>query len=250
MTTETKEEVKQEPVAQAEATSAPEVQKEAPKSEAPKAETQEAPKKEKKYVPLDELITERQRRREAEKKAKETEDRLNKLSAEDPIKKIAQDLSVDEETARKLHSHFGSKHQSTTHTAEETLKEEFQSKCEDYAVEYPDWMEHKDQMVKLFDADAQRLGLQGALRNDPEKYYLKAKLLRQTDPEKARLQGAKEQVDKLNQTNLATSETPKSSPKPTGEPKWTREKLKNMSHSEYLKNEAEIKAALARGEIK
>jgi len=226
------------------------VQNETPKSEAPKAETQEAPKKEKKYVPLDELITERQRRREAEKKAKESEDRLNKLSAEDPINKIAKDLNVDEDTARKLHSHFGSKPQSTPHTAEETLKEEFQSRCEDYAVEYTDWMEHKDQMVKLFDQDAQKLGLVGALRNDPEKYYLKAKLLRQTDPEKARLQGAKDAVEKLNQTNLASSETPKSSPKPTGESKWTREKLKNLTHAEYLKHEAEIKAAAARGEIK
>jgi hypothetical protein len=250
MTTETKEEVKTEPVAPATETSTAEVQKEAPKTEAPKSETQGTPKKEKKYVPLDELIPERQRRREAEKKVRELEDRLNKLSAEDPIKKIASDLGVDDETARKLHNHFGSKPQSTTHSAEETLRVDFQSKCEDYAVEHEDWFDLKDQMAKMFEADAQKHGLTQALKNDPEKYYLKAKLLRQTDPEKSRLQGAKEVIDKLNQQNLATSEAPKSSPKPTGEPKWTRERLRNMSHSEYLKHEAEIKAAVARGEIK
>jgi hypothetical protein len=205
MTTETKEEVKTEPVAQAVEPSTPEVQNNAPKSEAPKEEPkQEAPKKEKKYVPLDELISERQRRREADKKLKELEDRVNKISAEDPIKKIASDLGVDEETARKLNTHFGSKQQSTPYSAEETLKADFQNRCEDYATEYTDWMEHKDEMVKLFDADAQRLGLQSALKNDPEKYYLKAKLLRKQDPEQARLQGAKEQVEKLNQTNLAS----------------------------------------------
>jgi len=250
MTTETKEEVKTETVAQAVETSTPEVQKDAPKSEAQKPAEVETPKKEKKYVPLDELISERQRRREAEKKAKETEDRLSKLSAEDPIKKIATDFGVDDETARKLYNHFGSKPQSTTHSAEETLKVEFQNKCEDYAIEYSDWMDLKDDMTRLLDADVQKFGLNHALRNDPEKYYLKAKLLRQTAPEKARLQGAKEQVEKLNQTNLAASETSKSSPKPTGEAKWTRERLKNMSHSEYLKHEAEIKEAMRRGEIR
>lgn len=249
MTTENTVEVKPETVAQAEAPSAPEVQNQAPKSEAQKPEPQEA-KKEKKYVPLDELISERQRRREAEKKVKESEDRLNRLSAEDPIKKIATDLQVDEDTARKLHNHFGSKPQSTPLSAEETLKGEFQSKCEDYAIEYSDWMELKDDMTKLLDADVQKHGINRALGNDPEKYYLKAKLLRQTDPEKARLQGAKEQVEKLNQTNLAASETSKSSPKPSGEAKWTRAKLASMPHSEYLKHETEIKEAMRRGEIK
>jgi hypothetical protein len=248
MTTETEtktEEVKQETVTTAADTSTPEPVQEAPKSEASEVKvTQEVIKKEKKYVPLDELISERQRRREADKKLKELEDRVNKLSADDPVKKIATDLGVDEETARKLNAHFGSKPQSTTYSAEEQLKVEFQSKCEDYAIEHEDWFELKNEMSKLLDADVQKRGLMQALKNDPEKYYLKAKLLRQTDPEKARLQGAKETVEKLNQQNLATSEASKSSPKPSGEPKWTREKVAALSHSEYLKHEKEIKAAL------
>lgn len=253
MTTESVKEAEvKETVEQVAETSTAEVQNEAPKSEAQKeAVKTDTPKKEKKYVPLDELISERQRRREADKKLRELEDRVNKLSAEDPVKKIATDLNVDEDTARKLYTHFGSKAQSVPHSAEDSLKAEFQAKCEDYAVANEDWFEHKDEMEKLFSQDVDRLGLANALRNDPEKYYLKAKLLRRQDPEKARQAGAKEVVEKLNQQSMATTESAKNSaPKPTGGPKWTREKIAELHRSgEYSKYRDEILKAAQAGQI-
>jgi hypothetical protein len=242
MTTEnTQEEVKVETPAEA---PVQQTATEAPKSETPVQVEKAEPKK--KMVPLDELIKERQRRREAEARLEEVGKEKSSPS-DDEVKTIAADLGVDEETAKKLKKHFGPKESSYNEL--EILQKKFAKRSAELAQDYPDWQEQMSEMTKLFEQD-HLVDPRFALSQDPEKYYLKAKLLRRQEPEISRREGAKEAIEKLNQQSMASTESAKNStPKPTGGPKWTRAKIASLKPSEYDKVRGEILEAARLGQI-
>ena len=218
--------------------------------------TQSQPEKRKRqYVPLDDLIKERQRRRELEEQLEA--ERASKKSTEplDRVKKIQAELGVEEEVAKSLDKVLNEYTAPLTAKSSEQERlqkkiNQFAEKAADAALAHEDWDDLKADMEKIFQEKYEK-DPHYALTLHPEDYYFQAKGRRGQSPEQARQQGAKEALDKVNSKNLAVTETGRnsSSTKPEPPKKWTRERLKSLSHAEYLKYESEIKAAIARGDF-
>lgn len=205
--------------------------------------------KEKKYVPLDELIKERGRRRAVEDRLDALEKRVNE-NKPDAVRDIAQELGVDEEAAKKLHAVLSKYSGNKTSASNdlEVLSAKFQERVAETASQFEDWDEVKDEMLAIFNEKYAR-DPRGAFSQDPEDYYYKAiakKSLAEKEAKKQKL----EVKDKAESQSLAAVESGNgSSTRPPKKNIWTRERIKALSEDEYRKHLPEIQAALAKGDL-
>lgn len=211
-------------------------------------ETGDVKAKPEKVVPLKDLVKERQRRRQIEEKLDALERQIRSNEHPNDLKEIMDDLGVDEDTAKKLKKHFAPKNNASDPLA--NLQESFRKKAEDISADYDDWHDLQQDMAEelrvVYEQDPVR-----ALSQSPETYYLKAKLKKSSVPQKD--DSARELAEKINQKNLATTESAKNGTvKPSsGAPKkFTRAWLTSLSNDDFRKYHSEINAELARGGFK
>lgn len=215
----------------------------------PAEKSQAEAKKEERYVPLTELQRERQRRRDLERRLETLESTVAKAQEPNTVMELMEDLSVDEETARKLIKHgVGKKPEAPKVSESDKLRDSFIEEANDLVSKYEDWESLRAEMTEVFTSEASNSEAD-ALRKGPEYYYLKAKLLRGQKESKASVSAV---VDKANQKNLAStasgqSSTPRGDNKPK---KGTRAWLKTLSEDDFKANHAYINAELARGGFK
>ena len=215
----------------------------------PAEKSQAEAKKEERYVPLTELQRERQRRRDLERRLETLESTVAKAQEPNTVKELMEDLSVDEETARKLIKHgVGKKPEAAKVNEADKLRDSFIEEANDLVTKYDDWESLRQEMTEVFTSEASNSEAD-ALRKGPEYYYLKAKLLRGQKESKASVTAV---VDKANQKNLASTATGQSStPRTDNKPKkGTRAWLKTLSEDDFKANHAYINAELARGGFK
>jgi hypothetical protein len=213
--------------------------------EQPKSESAHESKQDKR-VPLPELIKERQRRRELEKKLEELESKINANQKDPKVTELMNDLNLDEDTAVKLAKHIAPKDEM------KELEEKFRRKAEDISGDYEDWFELQQDMAEEFNKVYSR-NPKLALSESPEKFYYMAKNRRQQDPEKIRQEGARDAINKVNSKNLATTESAKNGTVKVEDAKprkFTRAWLKSLSEDDFKKYHNEINAELLRGGFK
>lgn len=200
-----------------------------------------------KVVPLREIVKERQRRRDLEKKIEELERKISSKETPSKVRELMEDLDLDESTAAKL-----AKHITPPQDEIKTLEESFRRQAEDISGDYPDWFELQQEMAEelnaIYSKDPKR-----ALSQSPEIYYLKAKARLSKGVDQARQEGARDAANKINSKNLAVTESAKNGTvkaennKPK---KFTRAWLKTLSQEDFVKYHNEINAELARGGFK
>jgi hypothetical protein len=217
-------------------------------NESEAVETEKPAEPKKRYVPLEELQRERQKRRGLEERLEKLEENSNAPKA-DPVKELMEDLQVDEDTARKLHKHgLGNRGAESPQTKLQKLQSKFIEKANDVSVDYEDWDDYRDDMAKLLEVDYATDPFK-ALNTNPETYYLKARVQRgQSDKESS----VKEAINKSNSKNLASVESGKNSgSKPSAKPrKGTRAWLSALTPEQYMENKTFIDAELMSGGFK
>lgn len=216
-------------------------QPEQPKSEKPHGE------KKGQYVPLPDLIKERQRRRDLEAKIEALERKMSEKETPSKVKELMEDLDLDETTATKL-----AKHITPPANKLASLEDSFRKKAEDISGDYPDWFELQQEMAEELNAVYSK-NPEYALSQSPETYYLKAKLRASKDSDTARQEGARDVATKINQKNLATTESAKNGTVKSGDNKprkFTKAWLKTLSQDDFVKYHKEINAELERGGFK
>jgi hypothetical protein len=212
-----------------------------------------------KLVPLSELQKERQRRRELQERLDRVEGKINSFEQEktgsDLAKKAQAMLDLDEVSARKLASFLSeavSKPQGKTENTAQRLTEQFVRESTEAAEEHEDWNTYQNSMQQLFQEEFQRSG-ERAFQRGPEYYYAKAKLQSGNSATDLRQQGKQEMADKINQKNLAVTESAKSGMgKPSPRKRWNRAEIMNLARTnpgEYEAKRHEIHQAFLSGEV-
>lgn len=210
----------------------------------PKLETP----KEKKYVPLEELIKERQRRRSLEDRLEAVERKVSENKT-DAVRDIALELGVDDEAAKKLHavlSKYSGQKSSGSNELQE-LSSKFQARVVEAAQNFDDWEDVKEDMNQLFN-ERYANDPKSALSQDPENYYYQA-VAKRAKLEKEKINQTKELKEKAESQSLASVESGSGYGRPPKKNIWTRERIKSLSPDEYRKNLPEIQSALAKGEL-
>lgn len=217
-------------------------------SEAKPGDAQEQAR-EKKYVPLDELIKERQKRRSLEDRLEAVERRMSESAPNNAVKDISSELGVDEESAKKLHAVL-SKYSGNGQKANEELvmlDAKFRTRVGEVAGSFEDWDEMKPEMEKILQ-ERYQVDPKRALSEDPENYYYQA-VARKSLEEKRQNKLKQESKEKKESQNLASVERGGTPSRPPSKNVWTREKIRELSPSDYEKHRSEIERAIARGEV-
>lgn len=206
-------------------------------TEVPKAEPEK--KVAQKPRMLEDLQRERARRRNLEAELQEIKGLLKNSSvvADPDVKKIQEELGVDEDSARKLNSVINDKLKKAVPQVKDVYAEEsanFSEEANIVSQGYGDWDNHRPVMEKLFLEQA-NVNPQLALQRGPEYYYLKAKSLRPSDIDSARAEGRREIAQKINEKNVAQSGSNTPTPKPVPDGRDLGSKLRDMAPSEFAR---------------
>ena len=213
-------------------------------------------------VPLPEHQKERQRRREAERRNRELmekldqiENRVNTLGEPDLESEIADELGLDREAAAKLTKAI--KKVTGKQAPKKQESDLDQNKARDFIMraneasqDFDDWADVKDEMESVFEERFRRVGNK-AFEVDPEDYYFQAKGRLGLSNAQARQAGKSEAIRKVNQKNLAVTESSRNSTgKPIPPTTWTRAKIQEaIDNGSYDKHRAEILDLYAKGKI-
>lgn len=223
-----------------------------------RAENNQAQNFEKKRSVIDDLKRERSKRRELQSELQMLKEQVGRLAANsqvpDQVKKVAEKLGIDEESARKFvevnRELNGQKETSSRKEIDEQqYAANFQNQVQDLMEEYDDWDAHKLAMQEEFVKEYSKNPMT-AWNRGPEYFYLKAKASQVKNAETARKQGQAEMASKLNNKNLAATESRGSSVKPNLKPGLTLEAVSKMSLEQYQKRLPEINEALRTGRLK